>query len=289
MDEIKRLVWKGTLNVQIEIDKSLIIATDNNKSLYVNIRIPRETYISLFTESILRGVKDHLRKDLSEIITNVWFESDGKLLLWNIPIGALYDITSNLRIESMDSISDKDTFIQIWKIKLVYGKEFPAMHIPIINGDSQIQKYWMHQWKQSCFILNGSSKRVMSLHMNDTQLFWNSVLNRTPDSFEQISSKVIPKSPRNIPVVLHTKGQTDSLYHPVVPNVNNEGKNTTLRRLLDDFCDYNKFENGTVVSQGICLPLDLDLHFLYSVFFSCDGFLHLTITYSQDFTHDKGC
>ncbi|SMN22130.1 similar to Saccharomyces cerevisiae YPL149W ATG5 Conserved protein involved in autophagy and the Cvt pathway [Maudiozyma saulgeensis] len=287
MNEIRRLVWNGTLNVQIEIDKSLIISTRGDKPLYVNIKIPRETYISLFTESILHRVKDYLRKDISEIVTNIWFEADGNLLLWNIPIGTSHDIITKSRVGSMNDISDSNTFIQVWKIKLVCGADLPATHIPIVNGNSQIQKYWMHQWKQSCFILNGSSKGVMSLHMNDSQSFWNSILHRTQDSFEEISKKIIPKFPRKIPIVLHTKGQTDSQYHPMIVNVDNEGEKKTLSQLVEQFSEANNLEIINVVSQGIPLPLDLDLHFLFLVFSSFDGFLHLIITHPQDTAQDK--
>ena len=284
MDRIRELVWNGALNVQIEIDKSLIIVKPDDKPLLINVRIPRDTYISLYTNAILNQIKHYLRKEVANIITNIWYEIDNQVLLWNIPIGTLYDISNGYDTDSLGLENGRDSFIKVWKIRMRYGTDLPANHIPIVNGLKQIQNYWMHQWKQASFLLNGSSKKAMSLHMNDTQLFWDSVINRSLESFEEIRNKIIDKVPRNVPIVIHKIGHPDHLYYSKESNV--EGGNSimtkTMENLLGEYYDSDNARNFDVLCHGILIPQDLTLSLLYSIMSSFDGFLHIVIIDRKD-------
>ena len=279
MDLVRRKVWNGALNLQIEIDRSLIIAKPEDKSLLINVRIPRDSYISLYTDTILNRIKHFLRRDIADVITYVWYEANDHILLWNLPVGTLYDIIKGCEKDYLGTEDGRDSYIKVWKIKMRYGTDLPANHIPIINGLKQIQAYWMHQWKQASFLLNGSSKRVMSLHMNDTQLFWDSVINRSLESFEGVRSKIIDKVPRNIPIIIHRIEHPDRLYSSKDSNPDNAGTvmTNTIENLLAEYCDTTNICNIRVLCQGIVVPHDLTLSLLYSVLSSFDGFLHIVI------------
>lgn len=284
MDQIRGLVWNGALNVQIEIDKALIIAKAEDKPLLFNVRIPRDSYISLYTNTILNKIKHYLRKDVVDVVTNIWYEANNQVLLWNIPVTTLYDITNGYDSDPLRVEEQRDNFIRVWKIKMKYGTDLPANHIPIVNGIKQIQTYWMHQWKQASFLLNGSSKRVMSLHMNDTQLFWDSVINRSLESFEEIRNKIIDNVPRNIPIIIHRIDHPDRLYYSKDTNIEraNSVMTKTIENLLADHYDSDIIGGIDVLCQGIVIPHNLTLPLLYSILSSFDGFLHIVLVNRKD-------
>lgn len=278
MSDIHQLVWNGGLNTQIEIDKSLVFMDDESKPLFINVRLPRESYFVLYASSLLHRIKLKLRKDIDEVLPYIWFEQDGSNLPWNIPIGTLHDIMNQRISELPIEAAASSTSILVWKIRMVYGQELPQNHIPLTNGLEQVQKYWMHQWKQACFVLNGTSKQIMSMKMDDSKAFWQSVISRNVDIFSSMSDKIVPSIPRNIPVMVHRQNYMDFISQPLVIPQKESWKTTTLQTVLDS-SEYTTTEQNTlaVVCQGIDVPCSILIEELYRDFVSLDGFLHLIL------------
>ncbi|CCF59658.1 hypothetical protein KAFR_0H02490 [Kazachstania africana CBS 2517] len=278
MSEIRKLIWDGALNVQICVDDTLVLKGTSTTERLLNVRIPRDTYIVVYLEGMLKKLQRFLRFDVSEVMSKVWFECDGQLLPWYYPMGVLFDTIKGSNSKKGELASEYS--INVWKIDLKYALSLPRGHIPIVDEVDQIRSYWMHQWKQACFILNGSSKAMMSLSIKEAKKFWKSVINREQDEFDKVSAKILSRRPQFIPLILHRTNSDLEKIQPTVSLVNSNGSikkllNVLLEVFPDDFT--NGMFSGCVVSQGIVVSLEDDMFNLYTKLRSFDGFLHLIV------------
>lgn len=269
MDKIRNLVWNGTLNVQIQLDDKILINGLSSVHKLLNLRFPRDSYLTIYLGLVLQRIKDVVKFDIIDRESHFWFEYEGNPLQWNIPIGTLYDTVQGTNLEKLD-----ENVLNIWKIRLCYGETIPSTVIPMISGVDQIQKYWMHQWKQASFTMNGSSKQVMSLTRSDSKLFWDSIINRNIDDFERIRKIVTSRTVRRIPVIFH---YSNKVLQPVV----NNDKALSLKDLAIDLFPELSGEDGLftgkLISNGISILPGDNISDLYTQLLSFDGFLHIVV------------
>ena len=281
MEQIRKLIWDGAINVQISLDDALLVGGSPEGSNRLNVRVLRDVYIVHYLCHILEDLRMHLRDVPERLILHLWFEYGGQPMPWNCPIGVLYDSMKAQQICGYYKVSRStlENTVNVWKIRLRYGTEIPATCIPLVDGIKQVKKYWMHQWKQVCYVLNGSSKQIMSLSIKDSDEFWQSVLRRDMTTFENIKAKIVPKSPRSLPLIIHgTPGVT---LQPVVHGQNDDGTPATLANVLrsatPEYFDERNVFSGTAISNGVQIPIEIELEKLYFLFMSFDGFLHIVI------------
>lgn len=264
MEEIRYLVWNGSINVQVEVDSPMFIegVPDSNKR--IKFWVPRNCYITSCLNSVLRQVESVLKYRPTEILSKMWFECKGRALPWTIPLGVLYD--SHHLVKHGYPEQFNENFINIWEIKLRYSKELPSNVIPLINGEEQVRKFVMHQWKQSCFILNGSSKQVMSLSVSDTDKLWTGMLGNDISSFNEVAKRIIPKTPRRVPlVVIDTRIEPLQIRQPNMEDI--------------PFTDFlTRCKTDRVLCQGIELGAETGSLFdIYKAMYSFDGYLYVVI------------
>lgn len=280
MEQVRGLVWSGAINAQVKAKQSLLLNEVSYKESLVNVRIPRDTYLALYLPAIVNHLRNSLKiDDYSNDGGTYWFEFEGVPLFWNYPFGVLYDSMLALNPSSRAN-RDTENSVNIWKIELAYGPNPPAGVIPLINGIDQIKSYWMHQWKQSCYILNGTAKQVMSLSMQDSQQFWFSILNRGGADFDHISSKILPKRPKSVPIILHRTLPDIKRIQLSATKYKDDGSLRTLGDLVKvQFPEF--FQDSQIlmkaVSNGIEVPLDSNVYDLYQRLMSFDGFLHICV------------
>lgn len=278
MDEIRRLIWEGALNVQITLKPSLLIGDADPRDYTLNLRLPRETYIAIYLRTIVDRLRNYLRTDPDNEDQFVWLECQGVPVYWNYPVGILYDSMTGLNPSDRDCCSDG--FLNVWKLELAQGSQLPPGVIPFGSDLQMVRTYWMQQWKQSCYVLNGSSKQMMSLSMQDTQKFWDALIVRDQNAFRQVASKIIPAKPRRIPICIHQSLPKMQMFQPIVTGYKPDGSRMQLQDLMMEqfsslFMDTNSLSK--VVSNGIEIPLTLDLLDVYARFMSLDGYLHLSL------------
>ncbi|AQZ10661.1 ATG5 (YPL149W) [Zygosaccharomyces parabailii] len=279
MDQIRSLVWNGALNLQVSVKESLLLKDVSHEESVLNIRVPRDTYFAIYLPTIFEHLRPYLLTDPQNDNSTFWFQFENVPLFWNYPVGVLYDSMLALN-PSIRACKDTENSINMWKIELNCGPKPPAGIIPLIDGIDQIRSYWMHQWKQSCYILNGSAKQLMSLPMQDSQQFWESVLTRDRGIYESMVAKIVPKRPKSIPIVLHQTLPAMKRIQPLATEREDDGTSRSLQDLLK--VQYpGLFPDGQVlmkaVSNGIEIPLDSNLFELYQQLRSFDGFLHVCI------------
>lgn len=285
INDIRQLVWQGALNVQITVKPTLLAVDESPKDCAVNLRIPRDIYLTCYLPAIIARVRDSLRVDLDDEEQHIWLEFENVPLYWNYPAGVLYDSMIGLNPSERED-KDAENSLEVWRLELAQGPKLPPGVIPLTGGLQQIRSYLMHQWKQACFILNGSSKQVMSLSMQESSRFWESVVTRDQENFIYVANKVIPFKPRFIPVIIHQTLPEVKLFQPVMVHSKDDGTRTKLIDLIQaqfpNLFQKDHVSLSKVVSNGIELPLTEDLYDLYNRLFSLDGFLHLSICLITD-------
>lgn len=316
MNSVRDLIWVGKINVQIYLHDSILISKQRNSSQnsdyhvsskpYLNLRLPREAYLPMYLTQILKQLQLYLiSDDIEHISSRCWFTFENKILPWFLPIGVMFDMTMASVITSRVSKNYTqfiDNIINVWPITLHYMdsnkeyKKMPSSVIPLIDGERQVESYWMHRWKQACFIMTGSSKSIMSLSRNDTIIFWNSIKSRNSIQFEKISKYIIPSTIlgfRMVPVQFHKVNYINNEFmDPIQPvtkvTVSSDSfdklKNVVLRdpiaKEFPDLFDENENFTAVLIAQGIILRLDESIYTLYTSLLSIDGFLHIIIAYS---------
>lgn len=283
MDEIRRLVWEGALNIQISVESSMTIKGASLKERTLNLRLPRESYITIYLSTIVDRLRNYLRVDPDGESQYVWLEYQGVPLYWNYPLGLLYD--SMTALNPSERQNDCDGTLNVWKLDFAQGTQLPPGVLPFSGDLQSVRSYWMQQWKQACFVLNGSSKQMMSLSIQDTRKFWNSVTLRDQSAFRQIANKVVPPQPRCIPILIHQSLPKMQLFQPIVPPNKSDGSSMKVIDLIENqfpalFEGNNSLSK--VVSGGIEVPLASELQDVFNRFMSLDGFLHLSLCLLSD-------
>lgn len=284
MSDIGRIAWSGKINVQVQVDPDLIRLDSNSKKCTVNLQIPRNSYLMMYAPIILAQVSSMLRIPVNIEKDCVWFEYDHVPLYWNYPAGILFDSMTAVDPDVRDSqYLEDDDKLYYWKLKLKVDKKLPDGMLPITYKDETIKKYWLHQWKQVCFVLNGNAKKVMSLSTEDINQFWSSILAQDYDKFISIRDMIVPNIPKRLPLIIYQVIPTVYISSP--PNVlilDENSKNITIGDVIEK--ETNKYDlvNGQmikVVINGIVIPFDASVLDIYKRFMSFDGYLYLSIKF----------
>ncbi|CUS20410.1 LAQU0S01e05974g1_1 [Lachancea quebecensis] len=283
MDSVRGRAWAGSLNLRITVYPDLLLSSSSQCKHSINFKVPRETYLVFYFPYILERIATELRNNVTEHYNGWWVEMEGVPLSWNFPVGVLYDSLTGLD-PLLRSSKHQSNSINVWELTLRHGAQSPSSIIPIVRGTDQIREFWMHQWKQACFILNGASKQMMSLSKPDTMKFWNSVLRREQNVFDAIREKILPilENARFIPLRVHLALPQIRLLEPQARVQDNNGL-TSLGNVLNSefpewFSDDPSRPNlAKAIIQGIEVPLQLSLWHLYQELSSFDGFLHVSL------------
>jgi len=275
-------VWTGILKVEFQIDSTQIPSTNNSFFTVLN----RNSYLHLLMPDILAFFNISM-DDFP--IENWWFEYDGVPLKWNLPAGVLYDSSHPYTRKE-----DEDTTSDVWTIRMKYGDYPSAYVIPIEHIDADrptdwlescdfpfLKSHWMNQMKEACYILNNSSKIMMSMSKERSDFFYRSVVNNDSRVFESCFRKLLPTTIsqiHNIPIKIHLP-----LANKVVrPSLNGVSSKLTLgkmlQQLIPDLFPSNMMMTIAVpISHGVILPLDASVIHLYTLLKYVDGFLHINV------------
>lgn len=305
MKSARQLAWAGEINVQIFIDGNLLIGESNSlEKPLLNLRFPREAFLPMYLPQILNQLRLYLKYDVNKMIPHCWFSFRETVLPWFLPVSVIFDMTmtEEIIVRSKDNLGiPKGSIISSWPITLhcnyteggeggsTDSKPTPNGFIPLISGESQIESFWMHRWKQACFIMNGSSKLMMSLTRHESVSFWRSIVDRDSDTFSKISAKVIPSNtsgfkmvPIKFHVIYNNSDKFDSPIQPVVKLLQDDNKylttlNDVLINTFPKVIDSQGNITGKLIAQGILIRGEETIHELFTSLMSIDGFLHIIL------------
>lgn len=203
----------------------------------------------------------------------LWLAYKGTPIKWNLPVGVLYDLLFH----------DSST---IWPLS-VHFDDYPLETvIPFIYTERAhvdyhrlLKEVVVNQLKQSCFVLHGNSKPMMSLSKDESNDFWDAIVHHNLSMYTEINGKITPKTPQRVPVKIYYKDSV--IQAPIFPLVK-ETENPTLLRetLLLLIPDFEK--NALAHVHGIDIDSllrqsELLLVEIWRIFKHLDNFLYIVV------------
>ena len=268
MEELRERVWEGTINVEVVVSDAIVVPNTTLADKSCHIVMLRDAYLGFYLPTVVRKLADTIKVPYESDYRNWWFEYNGEGVPWEYPCGVLFDLLNKKRKKQGNELDD--TSLQMWELQLCHGDKYPRGILPLVDGHSQIKDYWRHQWKQACFILNGSAKRIMSLSIPDFENFWVSILSRNRSDFMAVRSKLFSMNKsKSLPVRVWTSNH--AVLQPTVPVTDKE---LSVAELLDAI-KLSSDGVKSVTIQGIDVSIEDNIFELYDIFASIDGFLYL--------------
>lgn len=264
----------------VEVDPDLVLNSGSDELSTVSFRVPRNSYLILYLPHALEELRPRLRSNITDYYAGWWFEMERTPLCWHFPVGVLYDSLTGLNPARRSSEQHPNT-LNVWNLTLKYGNNYPNGIIPITTGIDQIRDFWMHQWKQACYVMNGGSKQMMSLSKRDALGFWDSILQRDLKAFMTVREKIVPSLDfsKSIPLRIHMSLPRIGLLEPIAKVRHERGLTSLDDILIREFPEWFSIEPPLAkpVIQGIDVPLEASLWDLYLNLSSFDGFLDVSV------------
>lgn len=282
---------------QSQICCKIIYPNSNNHRKCLYLLINRNSYLYFKIEEIFEFFNIPITQ-----IPYIWFEDSKskRILDWNLPIDLLFnlfqsdndffEIILNFSILSQSSLSTSSSSQSILSyqhyfqsINSIYDKQ----HLLSFDDISKfLEKNWRNLIKESCYILNNSSNLIMSMSLDNSIDFWNSVNSINFIKFEKYFNKFLPINPKNLPIKLYFVDKVNNLLlfiyqpnlHKLFPHLSLN--QITLKNLIDKILSLKSNIHKTnieYISHGINLPENSPIDELYSTVKYFDTFLYIII------------
>ncbi|KAJ2856079.1 autophagy protein 5 [Coemansia erecta] len=210
-------IWDGMIPIELQLSPSdaiellaSAVLPEPFQTFYM--LIPRVSYLPFVTNKIKQrwldpmfALSGHLRTNKDEVIkeTEIWFEYRGQPLRWHYPVGLLYDMLVGGVAGGQPELP--------WCLTL-HVRKFPAARL-VPNPTVQVMRdMFMAVIKESDFIRNGSTKRVMDLGKSDQMQFLEGLETHSFEKYYAIHSIIVPPA-------------ADTRLMGVVGRTNNNGGN----------------------------------------------------------------
>ncbi|KAI5953315.1 ATG5 [Candida jiufengensis] len=264
LTEIKKILWNGSINLKITHKSS-------NENIEFLIQVYRNSYLPFIYEQIITYFKNFLSTNDVKDFNKIWLEYENVPLKWNYPSGVLYDylyLPGNFNNQQ-----------HIWNLDLKFetaDQKYPSDYIiPTRRFESDIwennlNEILVNQLKQSCFVINGTSKPIMQLSEQNSKNLWKSIKFRNLNEFSYVNKKIL-KQVKNIPIKLIVPSDAGNVIQvPGSPLL-------TLKEFLKMNCS-NLYDISIPVIQGIDVTslLDLQLIEIWELFKHLDNVLYIT-------------
>ncbi|EPY50473.1 autophagy associated protein Atg5 [Schizosaccharomyces cryophilus OY26] len=252
-NSIPELIWKGNLSVEVH-------QKENPLSYLANL--PRQSYFA----QILEDLKQLFAPTVS--LEECWLSSGKASIKWHWPVGVLYDLLSH---EDPDTTTSAPV---LWHLEFHVGS-FPSSLIVPMDSMDTFRSCFFNALKESDYVRNGSSSLVIALSKQETDSYWNSLLNHDFYDYRPIATKLFVSKSRIIPLKFYLGEDA-----PIVQTSASLGYTLgqVLQKHIPEFfpsdvtCSLLK-----PVLQGIVLPLTISTDLMNRDFCYPDGFLHIVL------------
>lgn len=263
MNLIKEAIWAGAINTRVIYG-----------SYEYLLKVHRSAYLPLYYRDIV-----HFFSILSLTpqleLTPVWLTLNETPLKWNIPIGVLHDIFNLPQSETSS----------IWTLTLVASSDqpYPSDTIlpfpsPImgesVNYEDTVFQLIINQLKQSCYVLGGNSRAILSMSEDDTRALWKAVQTHDYDKYHSSTRAIIPTSEtiRKIPIKLYPSG-SHFMHQLSVAPTKEDGSFVSLGEALSDQKKSNPYVHG-IKAEAM---LEMELIQVWKLFRHLDNFLYVIL------------
>ncbi|KAJ2722908.1 autophagy protein 5 [Coemansia sp. Benny D115] len=233
-DVALRRVWDGMIPIELQLaaaDAIELLASavlpEPFQTFYM--LMPRLSYLPFTLNKIreqwldpmfaLSGPRPTVNNGGELKDTEMWFEYRGQALKWHYPLGLLYDML----------VGQANGEAELpWSL-ILHVRRFPITKLVAQPSVSNMRDMFMAMIKESDFIRNGSTKRVMDLAKSDQVQFLDGLESHSFEKYFAIHSIIVPgmsdtravsskgsrSQPKAIPVkfYMQTMGGQDDAAH----------------------------------------------------------------------------
>lgn len=254
-------VWSGYVPLKISLSKYDISFSGTPLDYY--ICVPRCSYLPLIVENIRKHFDQYTSTDYVQ--DEIWFSYKSVPLKWHYPIGFLLDIFSSILYNSVN--------LNIpFEIEVNF-RRFPADILLPYKGIKSLYTIFQNSLKESCAMLLGTSAPVLNLSREQEDKVWNCVKIGNYKGFAESTRDFTGLNQENcklIPVkIYYQKMGNGIMLHPFLAS--------EQKKVLDAVREVVGEFQGKIVAQGIEIPGDSDLHWLWKCLAHPDNFLYITL------------
>lgn len=268
---LKEKIWNGSVKIKILFD---LEDGGDKKEFLVNI--PRLSYFPVYFDSIVSYFKIFVVEILH---SPVWLAYEDVPIKWNLPVGVLYD---NLFLPSRLMLDQTRT----WTLDLKY-KQYPEEHIipfiyknedDTINYIRSVEEVLINQLKQSCYVMCGNSKPIMTLSQDDTTYLLESIRTHNLKLYGEISKKIRQNLIQKIPMKIYISGTNNVINAPVDPK-----QHKTIESILQTYLPNLLRDKVALVyihginADDLLQEEESDLVEIWQYFKYLDNFLYVII------------
>lgn len=252
-------VWNGTINLRIEFGDNVYL-----------LCAYRLSYFPVYYEQIL----GHFGAVANLAPEAVWLQHGSVPLQWNMPIGLLHDI------HHVPSVAPRNSDPHCWvlQLKSSAAENWPASLIPVGSPPTYLQALkhsLINSLKQSCYVVHGNSRLVLSLSEQDTRDLMEAISTHDYSNYRRVTRAFASKGDNyRIPIRVYHAGSSVPHQLPIPKTLHSDA--SELTSTLSTLCKEFGLQ-GKLFIQGVQLQ-DMQaasLADLWAVMRHLDGFLNV--------------
>ncbi|OBA20361.1 hypothetical protein METBIDRAFT_44020 [Metschnikowia bicuspidata var. bicuspidata NRRL YB-4993] len=272
--QVTEKVWNGLVHVRVSYQDAEYLL-EAKRMLYFPVYFPR--IIDFFR--IATGCLDLCAQP-------VWLEHGNVAIRWNLPVGLLYDL---LYLPDHETARDRS-----WTLVLRLASPhnpYPSDQIipfgpasgETVDYDTLLNQVFINALKQSCYVLNGNSRSVLSLSADDTCALWRAMAKHDMSVYSNIRRKLATPGQgtrHRLPLKIFEAGSA-TLFQAPVWSADTDGRPNTLARAMSAQVaglSARPFPRVYVHGVNVDVLLNEPLVDLWTRFRFMDNFLYIVIT-----------
>ncbi|KFD53668.1 hypothetical protein M514_05373, partial [Trichuris suis] len=260
---VRRQVWEGRVPVCFCAAPNEFTCIERPKNIYM--LVPRNSYFPLVTGKVFKYIATFVEPPFE---SEFWLEYNGIPLRWYYPVGLLFDLM-------------KQGSSDLWQIT-VHVKDYPREELFACSSLQVVEAHFIQTVKQADQIKHRS--RVMnSIQKHGQKQLWNAMVTSRFDQFWEVNRLLMQNSEdepiRHLPIKLFNKDY--AFVQRLWPAYKSEGKDGELTKagdllkLAGDRLGQLSIDNVTLLCQGITIPAETPLLWLYLNMSCPDNFLYV--------------
>lgn len=265
----KNELWAGCLPIKLVLAEEDLASVFNPDPVF--LLAPRFSYLSCVASEAV----DFFRESAIEFSSEAWFDCKGIALRSNLPVGVLYDLTT-----------DEGKSLP-WTIT-VHLQAFPEQKILKSGSPKTSEAYFFHNLKQALHLLHGSTRLFNELTIEKQSMLWEGARSGMLQQYQELSRTLLPMKAevKLIPIRILRRGERPMIQRPVTivryDDISQETHEKTLGEVIkDDFLpfldefDFSKL--GSLQVQGISVPLNSPIFTVWYLLKHADFFLYVVL------------
>jgi len=151
-EEMRKTIWDGLLPVVFNLSPNEVTTFQPPLPFYMTL--PRVSYLPI----VCGPVRDHFMLYAPSVIDEMWFDFNGIPLKWHHPIGVLFDLLTT------------QTDLP-WPLT-VHFQEFPSASLLRCASEEIVKSQFTNTLKEANFIKHGDAGKVNSLSVLESEALW---------------------------------------------------------------------------------------------------------------------